>query len=298
MFKGIWPAMLTPFDAYGDVDLPAIDRLVDHLIDEGAHGLYVCGSTGEGLLMNVAERMAVTERTIQRVAGRVPTMIHVGMIPTRDAATLAAHARTAGADAVAAIPPTFFGYSFNAIHDHYRAIGDAAEIPLFVYNIPSAAGINVTPSMVTQMQATIPNLVGMKWTSPNLYEMRQIIELPNMTVFSGPDEMCLPALSMGVVGAIGSTYNPMTRHFVRLYDAYRAGNLAEAQELQFAANRVIKAWLGHPGALKVMMRWQGVPIGQPRAPLESLPAEREAALAADLLAAGYTYPVGETQAAR
>ena len=70
-----------------------------------------------------------------------------------------------------------------------------------------------------------------------------------------------------------------------------------AQALQFAANRVIKAWLGHPGALKVMMRWQGVPIGNPRAPLESLPAEREAALAADLLAAGYTYPVAETQVA-
>ena len=297
MFYGIWPAMLTPFDRQGDVDLPAIDRLVEYLLSEGSHGFYVCGSTGEGLLMNVQERAAVAERTVQQVRGRAPVMVHVGAIPTRDAAALAAHARDIGADAVAAIPPTFFAYSFNAIKAHYRAIGEAAQIPLYIYNIPQAAGVNVTPAMVAEMKREIPNLVGLKFTAYNFYEMRQIIELDNMTVFSGPDEMCLPALTMGVVGAIGSTYNPMTRHFVRLYEAFQAGRLAEAQELQYQANRVIRVWTSFPGSLKVMMRWQGVPLGEPRRPLEPLPAEREEELAAALQAAGYTYPVGVPQPA-
>ena len=297
MFYGIWPAMLTPFDRQGDVDLPAIDHLVEHLLNEGAHGFYVCGSTGEGLLMNVQERAAVAERTVQQVRGRAPVMVHVGAIPTRDAAALAAHARDIGADAVAAIPPTFFAYSFNAIKAHYRAIGEAAQIPLYIYNIPQAAGVNVTPAMVAEMKREIPNLVGLKFTAYNFYEMRQIIELDNMTVFSGPDEMCLPALTMGVVGAIGSTYNPMTRHFVRLYEAFQAGRLAEAQDLQFQANRIIRVWTSFPGALKVMMRWQGVPIGAPRRPMEPLPVEREEELASALQAAGYTYPVGVPQPA-
>ena len=297
MFYGIWPAMLTPFDRHGDVDLPAIDHLVEYMLNEGAHGFYVCGSTGEGILMNVQERAAVAARTVQQVRGRAPVMVHVGAIPTRDAAALAAHAREIGADAVAAIPPTFFAYSFNAVKAHYRAIGDAAQIPLYIYNIPQAAGLNVTPAMVAEMKREIPNLVGLKFTSHNFYEMRQIIELDNMTVFSGPDEMCLPALAMGVVGAIGSTYNPMTRHFVRLYEAFQAGRLAEAQELQYQANRIIRVWTSFPGSLKVMMRWQGVPLGEPRRPLEPLPAEREEELAAALQAVGYTYPVGVPQPA-
>lgn len=297
MFHGIWPAMLTPFDQAGEVDLPAIDRLVEYQLSEGAHGFYVCGSTGEGLLMNVKERASVAERVVRQVRGRVPVMIHVGAIPTRDAAALAAHAGEVGADAVAAIPPTFFGYTFNAIKAHYQAIGAAARIPMYIYNIPHASGVNVTPPMVAEMRREIPNLAGIKFTSFNFYEMRQIIELGDLIVLSGPDEMCLPALVMGVPGAIGSTYNVMTRHFVAMYDAYRAGRLAEAQELQFQANRIIRTWLGYPGALKVMMRWQGIPVGEPRRPLEPLPAEKEAALAADLLAVGYSYPVGELQPA-
>jgi len=289
--------MLTPFDRNGDLDLPAVDHLVEYLIAEGAHGFYVCGSTGEGLLMNVQERAAVAERTVRQVRGRVPVMVHVGAIPTRDAAALASHAGEIGADAVAAIPPTFFGYSFNAIKAHYSLIGEAARIPLFVYNIPHASGINVTPAMVVEMQREIPNLVGMKFTSPNFFEMRQVMELPNMTVMSGPDEMLLPALSMGIDGAIGSTYNIMMAHFVGLYDAFKAGRLEEAQERQYLANRVIKTFLSFPGSLKVMMRWQGVPIGEPRRPLEPLPAEKEDALRAALEAIGYPYPVSDAKVA-
>ncbi len=296
MLHGIWPAMLTPFDAQGEVDLAAVERLVEYQLGEGAHGFYVCGSTGEGILMNVQERASVAERVVRQVRGRVPVMVHVGAMPTRDAVALARHARDIGADAVAAIPPIFYGYTFNAIKAHYRLIGEAAQIPLYIYNIPSAAGINLSPAMVTEMMNEIPNLVGMKFTAFNFYEMRQIIEL-GLTVFSGPDEMCLPALTMGVTGAIGSTYNVMTRHFVRLWEAFQAGDLATAQELQYLGNRVIKVFLTHPGALKVMMRWQGVDVGGYRRPLESLPPEREDALRADLLAIGYPYPVGETAVA-
>jgi N-acetylneuraminate lyase len=293
MYTGVWPAMLTPFDRHGEVDLPATDRLVEYLLGEGAQGFYVCGSTGEGLLMNVQERAAVAERVVRRVRGRVPVMVHVGAIPTRDAVALARHAREVGADAVAAIPPTFFGYSFNAIKTHYRLIAEAADIPTFAYNIPHASGVNLTPAMFAEMGREIPNLVGMKFTSHNFFEMRQIMEIPGMTVLSGPDEMFLPALSMGIEAAIGSTYNIMTAHFVALYNAFKAGRLAEAQELQLVANRVIKVFLAYPGSLKVMMRWQGVPVGEPRRPLEPLPAEREDALRADLMAIGYPYPVSE-----
>ena len=292
IYRGIWPAMLTPFDADGEVDLPAVDRLVDYLLDQGAHGLYLCGSTGEGLLMSVPERQAVTARVMQRVRGRVPVMVHVGAVATRDAVALAAHAREVNAEAVSAIPPIFFPVGFKGLTEHYRAIGAAAQLPLFVYNIPQLAGVNVTPAMVAQLREAIPQVVGMKFTAFNFYEMRQIIE-QGLTVMSGPDEMCLPALTMGVTGAIGSTYNIMMSHFAHLYDAFVEGRLAEAQERQYLANRVIKVFLDHPGALKVMMRWQGVPLGDPRPPLETLAPEREESLRAALKAIGYPYPTGD-----
>eukprot|EP00026_Physarum_polycephalum_P010521 Phypoly_transcript_10686.p1 GENE.Phypoly_transcript_10686~~Phypoly_transcript_10686.p1 ORF type:complete len:299 (+),score=64.02 Phypoly_transcript_10686:334-1230(+) len=294
-FKGIWPALLTPFlEGSQGVDLEAVDKLIDYLVSEGASGFYVCGSTGEGLLMSVDERKDTTARVVKRLKDTkkdIPVMVHVGALATRDAVTLSTHAKEVGAHAVSAIPPIFFDYNLTAIKEYYRAIAAAcAPLPLFIYNIPSKTNFNITPAMVKEMAEEIPNLKGIKWTSMNLYEMRQIVEM-GLTVFSGPDEMCLQALTMGAIGAIGSTYNVLMKHYAKLYDAFIAGNYKEAQELQYVANRVIKLWLGCPGSLKMMVGWQGVQMGKPRPPLEQPTKEKEEKLKNDLRAAGYPHPI-------
>ncbi|HIQ06011.1 MAG TPA: dihydrodipicolinate synthase family protein, partial [Anaerolineae bacterium] len=148
--RGVMPALLTPFDERGAVNEPVARELVDRLVAAGVNGFYVCGGTGEGLLLTPAERKRMAEIVVDQVAGRVPVVIHVGAIDTATAVDLAAHARAIGADAVSAIPPFYYALDVAAIKEHYRLIGEAARLPLYIYNIPDATGVAVTPEMLVE----------------------------------------------------------------------------------------------------------------------------------------------------
>jgi N-acetylneuraminate lyase len=291
LIHGIIPALLTPLNEAGTaVNHTTLRRLVEFHIQRGVTGFFVCGGSGEGLLLTAEERQAVLETVVAAVNGRVSVIAHIGALDTAAAQHLAAHAAGLKVDAVAAVPPFYFRVDEAALYDHYRLIADAAGgTPVYLYNIPSATGVEITAATMAKL-IKIPAVRGIKYTSSNFYDMRNIIELApgELTVLSGSDEVCIAGLAMGAHGAIGSTYNVMPATFAALYQAFRASDLAEAQELQFRANRVIKALLSVPliAGLKVILSSWGYDCGGPRRPQRPITAEERALLLDAVAAAG------------
>jgi len=268
---GILPALLTAFDEEGNVNLNAMYDLIEWHIAQGVSGFYILGSTGEGLLLSEAERRMVAEAVVRRVKGRVPVIVHVGAMTTREACSLAGHAEAIGADATSAIPPFYFNVGPEGVKRHYLAIARASRLPFYIYNIPGATGVNVELNTVRELLLAAPTLRGMKYTSYDFYTMRKFIELEGgrLNVVSGPDEMMIAAQAMGADGAIGTTQNIVPRLFVQAYHAFHAGDLATAQALQAKINWVVNVFLSFPShsAVKEIMRLLGFDLGQARPPL-------------------------------
>jgi N-acetylneuraminate lyase len=290
MFSGIFPALLTPLTADDRVDTSALCGLIDFLLDHKVDGFYVCGSTGEGILLREEERRLVAETAIQHVAGRVPVIVHVGAPATPVAERLARHAKEKNADAVASVPPFYFAFRAKEIEEHYRRIARAAQLPVYVYNIPAATNVDMGADLMrTLFEEGL--IQGLKYTAYDQLRFRQIVEACNgeLNVFSGPDQMLLPFLAMGAHGGIGTTYNVMPGLYVELFEAWRAGNIERAQQLQFQADRIILV-LHHFGTLsaaKAAMRLLGVDVGGPRAPLLPLTDEEQEQLEQELRQAGF-----------
>jgi N-acetylneuraminate lyase len=291
MIRGILPALITPMDDDGAaVSYDSLGRLVEQQIHHGVSGFFVCGGTGEGLLLTPDERSRVLAGVIEAAGGRASVIAHIGAMDTATAARLAGEAAALGADAISAVPPIYFRVDDDALVEHYRLIGAAAgDTPLYPYQIPSATGVDINVRLMERL-LSIPSLAGIKYSSYNLYDMRNIIELApgRLSVLSGFDEVCLAALSMGAHGAIGSTYNVMPATFAALYRSMEAGDLAGARELQFRANSVIKALLATPliAGLKALLSAQGIPCGAPRRPQRPLTAVEQERLRAAVAGAG------------
>ena len=277
MIRGILPALLTPMNEDGsEVNYGALSGLVERHLAAGVDGFFVCGGSGEGLLLRPEERRAILGNVVEQVGDRAAIIAHVGAMATQDAVALAAHAASLNVAAIAAVPPIYFRVDDDALCEHYRLIGDAApRTPLWVYQIPSATGVNINMTKMTRLLET-GNVSGIKYSSYDLYDMANILALPqSVNVLSGFDEVLVAALSMGAHGAIGSTYNVLPTTFVRLYRTAQAGDWAEAQALQKRANRVIQALLTAPlmAGLKAILTDQGIPCGVPRRPIPALDAE-------------------------
>lgn len=295
LLTGIIPAILTPFDAEGVVNTEIARELVEFQLAQGASGFYVCGGAGEGVLLTEAERRLMAETIIDQVKGRVPVIIHVGAITTAEAARLAAHAKQVGADGFSSVPPFYFRVGFQGIKRHYAELARASDLPMYVYNTPSATGVNVTPAMFKEMCEEIPTIAGIKYCPYNLFEMRQILDLeirgqqPN--VLTGPDELMVAAQAMGAHGGIGLSYNLLTKLFVDAYGAFHAGEVKKATELQAKANRVIVVLLslgiGAVPTLKEMMKMIGFDCGSGRPPNPPVTEEQLEQLKADLEEAGF-----------
>lgn len=276
MFSGVIPALLTPLSDQDLVDTGALRDLVEFLLSRGVAGFYTCGSTGEGLLMTEEERCQVVDTVIDQVRGRVPVIVHVGAPATSVSERLARHAREAGADAVASIPPIYYAVGRVEIETHYRRIAEACGLPLYLYNIPNATQVSLEGRLIYDL-AKSGIARGLKYTSYDLLNFREVIEFCGNTinVLAGPDEMLLPFLVMGAHGGIGTTYNLVPELFVDLYAAWAAGHLEKAQQIQYQVDRIILVIrkFGVIPAVKAALRLRGLDCGGPRAPLLPLSPE-------------------------
>ncbi|MCS7120778.1 MAG: 4-hydroxy-tetrahydrodipicolinate synthase [Nitrososphaerota archaeon] len=279
-FRGVFTALVTPFNIKGEVDEEGLREVTRFQIENGVNGLFVCGSTGEGPLMATDQRKFVAERVIDEVSNRITVIVHVGSTNTEEAVKLAKHAEDVGADAVGAITPYYYKPDLEGLYDYYRLISESVEIPVFIYNMPTVTGFNVTPDMVAKI-CTLPNVIGIKDSGRNLIQVREIIEtVPRkIVVINGSDNLAFPALMIGAYGQISGNANAAPELFVELYRHFRNGDYAKALEFQEKINRLIRVFEGFPpiAPIKAAMELRGIRAGLPKSPLRPLrPEETEA----------------------
>ncbi|HRL13543.1 MAG TPA: dihydrodipicolinate synthase family protein [Aggregatilineales bacterium] len=267
VYTGVWPALVTPSSTDQSINIPVLKKLVSYLIDKGVEGFYVGGTTGEGIFMPVADRKALVEAVQAENNGRVPIIVHAGAVAAGDAVDLARHARDHGAVGISSILPPLYNSSDSLQAYFERLAGAVPDIAFMPYLLnPTINTVDLLKRLLH-----IPNLAGTKYTGPNLYEFRALIDMgsADWTMFSGMDEQAVYALMMGATGNVGSTLNFMPGVYKAMQTAVSAGRFAEAQELQIKANRVTTAMIavGFNGALKeVLSTILGESCGDPRLP--------------------------------
>lgn len=286
--RGILPATITPFDDRGRFAIRVFEQLLDRLYGAGVHGVYICGTTGEGMLQSVRQRQAIAEAAVASTPHGRHVIVHVGAASLDEALTLASHAAKTGAHAISSLPPLSARFSFAEILAYYEALARGSDLPLVVYYFP-----DVSPSIATAEQletlCALPNVIGAKFTDFDLYRMSAILR-PTRTVFNGRDEVLAAGLLMGASGGIGSFYNIAPALFVRLYDAAVAGRWEETRPLQQRINTLIRLTLRFPlfPALKQILAWSGLPCGLCLPPRQPLDEHQQSALRDSLIAEGFS----------
>lgn len=287
-FQGIWPALVTPLDAKGRVDVEATERLVEALLEAGIGGLYVLGGSGEGVLLSRGVRHEMAEVVMAAVGGQVPVMVHVGALSTETAIELTQHANLAGVDAISAVLPFYYDYPFQAIVGHFRAISAESQAPVFVHHSPAAT--TVRPEQLLEICA-LDGVTGFLHVSRDIHFLSRVMALRTagkVVALSGADELLLPSLALGVEGAIGITANVLPRLFVDLMASFTGGDVAAARRLQFAANKVIAAMqpYGLVPAVKATLTSLGIRVGGAMAPMPVVEGDQARKLRRELDEAG------------
>lgn len=289
--RGVICPMVTPFDATGELDLPAVSRLIEFLLTGGVNGLMVAGTTGEGLLLQEDERKRLIEHVVTWVAGRVPVIAHVGAITTREVLTLTRHARAVGVTAVAVITPYFYSFDDEALFTHFMTTAEAAlDLPIFLYTFPSNAKNDIGPELFARLLEAAPNIVGIKSSNPSLTRLQEYLAVAGerAVIFCGVDGLMLPALVMGAHGQVSGNANVFPELFRDLYAAWLQGDLERARKLQRLVDRVrlvLRDGIS-PVYFKEALKLRGVPAGHVRGPLRELPPETAQAVKEGLQALG------------
>ncbi len=291
-YTGILSALPTPFckDNYS-IDTEAAKRLIDKQISDGVRGFYILGGTGEGFVMQREEREIMCHTVIDHVKGRVPVINHIASSNLREAIELAKHAEKAGADAIAAIPPTLFGYRDEDIYNYYKKLAESVHIPVIVYYFLGAQQ-TMSASLIAHI-FEIDNVTGVKWSSNDLYEMMRLKDMTKgeMNIISGGDEILLSALASGADAGIGSTFNVLLPEFVSLYNDFVDKNLTRALETQLKINRVIEVLIKHEliPSVKYGLKLMGYDIGSATYPMKQFTPEEARAFESDMYATGWPF---------
>lgn len=293
-FKGIMPAMLTPFNADGSIKKETVKNVMDYHYSCGVKGFYVGGSTGEGPSLSLKTRLEMSETVMENNNGRGVIIEHVGAPCYNDAVELVKHADKIGVDAVSSLAPNFyFSFTDDEIVDYYKSIASYTDKPLIVY---VTSHIKSDVVSLAKRLMDISNVIGLKYTLPDYYLMRKLAEINggNINIINGPDEMLICGLIMGAQGGIGSTYNVMPEWFVGLYSAAAAGDWNSAREIQYKINRVIEVLLKYSenGAIKgvkAAMQLKGFDMGNAVYPSKIYSSAELSALKSELSELGLQF---------
>lgn len=238
--RGVMAALLTPFDGQQKLDKESLRRLVRFNLRQGVDGLYVGGSTGEAFVQSGTERQEALEIVAEEAKGKMTLIAHVGCVSTLESQQLARAAVGYGYDAVSAVTPFYYPFSFEEHCAHYQAIIESADgLPMVVYNIPALSGVKLTLDQINTL-VTLPGVGALKQTSGDLFQMEQIRRAhPDLVLYNGYDEIFASGLLAGADGGIGSTYNIMGWRYQGMVAALKVGDVAKAQQLQCECNKVI-----------------------------------------------------------
>lgn len=276
-FRNVTVALNTPFTSSGDIDLKATKALTRYYINKGVKNLYVCGSTGEGFLLDHDERKQVVESVIEEAGNEMSIIVHVGTPSSRHAAQLAKHAEEVGAAATSAVPCVYYRPSEESVYRHWTTITEAADLPFFIYNIPQLTGFNLSMDLFNRMLQN-ERVAGVKNSSDPCHDILRFKEAggKDFIVFNGPDEQYLAGRLMGADAGIGGTYGAMPELYLKLEELIQRGEIAKAQQLQNTITHLIYRLCSFPsmyGACKTIIGMDGCPVGDPRLPF--LPVSEE-----------------------
>jgi 4-hydroxy-tetrahydrodipicolinate synthase len=267
-FKGIFPALVTPFTATDEVDEEAYRALTRHLLPH-VDGVVPCGTTGEFSSLSIEERKRVIAICLDEVAGRVPVVAGTGCTNTRETLELTAWAREAGATAALVVAPYFLKPAFNEVYDHYQALNEIG-LPIILYNIPQCAGTHFRWWTAEGMGLSLENVVGIKDSSGDMPFMMALFEKVGGTIgiFCGHDEIVAAALAAGADGAILASANLIPDIWQEIYQAVQRGDLATARrrqkEVQILTRLIIK---GGSQGVKEGLRMLGLRMSDSRYPM-------------------------------
>ena len=269
MFQGSLPALITPFST-GQVDAAAFKKLVEWQIQEGSDGLVPCGTTGESPTLSHEEHMRVTEMCIEVANGRVPVIAGAGSNSTDEAISLALHAKKAGADAVLVVMPYYNKPTPEGQYRHFKAVHDAAELPIIIYNIPGRSVVDMSVETMARLNE-LPNIVGVKDATGDL--VRPIVTRnalgADFCQLSGEDATALVHLVAGGVGCISVTANVAPRLVADMQRAWRQGDMKTAMDLQFRLMPLHDAMFceSSPGPVKYAAQLLGLCSAEARLPI-------------------------------
>jgi len=264
---GVAPALATPVLADGmTVNTAVVPDLVDFLLNAGCSGLFVGGTTGEGVLLSDGERLRLHETAVTAANGRAPVILHVGTNNLTSTIALAQHAVEVGADAIAVVTPFFYAMHDDGLAAYYHAVAAAVPtMPLLLYDIPQMAVNGISPALLARLGREIPSVAGIKSSRADAQIVRQLIDAaPERLVFLvGNEAVALGLLGLGADGLISGLSTAVPEPYVAMTAAYFRGDMAEAQKQQRQINALLAKLPNGAriGAIKQILTGRGIPMG-------------------------------------
>jgi N-acetylneuraminate lyase len=277
--KGIYSALLVSFDENGKVNEKGLREIIRHNIDTmKIDGLYVGGSTGENFMLSTEEKREIFRIAKDEAKDSIKLIAQVGSINVFESVELAQYATELGYDAISAVTPFYYKFTFDEIKDYYNTIINSVDNRLIIYSIPALTGVNMS---VAQFGELFENekIIGVKFTAADFFLLERLRKAyPEHLIYAGFDEMMLPAAVCGIDGAIGSTFNVNGIRARQIYELAQAGKVEEALEIQHVTNDLISAILanGLYPTIKELLKLQGVDAGYCHRPMASANAEQKA----------------------
>lgn len=239
--EGSFVALVTPFTEDGVFDREAYRELIEWQIASGTDGIVPCGCTGEAATLTHQEQMGIIDFCLEVVAGRVPVIAGTGSNSTAEAVELTRHAAKAGADAALLITPYYNKPTPEGQFRHYRAVAEAADIPIVLYNVPSRTGTNMLPETVARIAREVESVVAIKEASGDIDQIATLASISDIAILSGNDSQTLPILALGGSGVVSVTANVLPAEVARVCRLWREGKVKEARELHLRLMKMHRA---------------------------------------------------------
>lgn len=281
--KGIIPPVVTPTDEYGAFNESSYRKLIRHLLDNGVHGLFPFGTTGEFYAFHDDVFCHTVEIAVEEAQGKVPVYAGANHITPSEVIRLAGLAQKAGASALSVLTPMFISQTNSEIYQYYKTIAENTDLPVIIYNNKPKTNVTVEPSIIARL-AEEPNIIGVKDSTGDMTNAMEYIRLTrhieNFSVLMGRDTLIFPALCCGATGAIASCANVAPGVAVEIYEKFIAGDYAGALEAQFrfAPLRLACSMGTFPQVIKEGLNLVGVSVGNCLPPIQELTAEEKAHL--------------------
>jgi 4-hydroxy-tetrahydrodipicolinate synthase len=273
--RGLFTALITPFDKEGKVDAAQLAELVKFQVSKGVDGIYPCGSTGLGPMLKMEERKLVAETVVKTARGRVPVVVQVGSADTASTVELARHAEKIDAYAVASLTPYYYKPGERAVAKHFEAVSSSVDIPVFAYNIPHFTGNNLTPTSVSQL-AESGAVVGIKDSSRDFLQLLDLLSAvpEDFVVMNGIEEYGLFAMMSGADGLVSGGASALPELMKSMVVAWTKGDYGEALSAQAKVQQAKELVKRSPiAAYYEILRSRGIDCGVPRPPF--LPMDKD-----------------------